>query len=282
MRKFVLIFIMCALYTAKAEEEPDTTLNRWIPKGVASFNISQIAFKDWTQGGDNAITYTIGGDFSLLYKSRNFDFKNSLKIAYGQNKIGEEDFKTNNNEIYLESVLSRRIKWPVNPYISNLIRTTIAPGFKYDQKGDQKIAAFFDPGYLTQSLGFAYNPLEFLTTRMGVAFQETFTNNFRHYTDDPETTDKKEAFKFETGMETVTDVNVNFMENMNYKSKLRLFTRFEALDVWDVRWDNSISAKVNSVIVVNFNVLVIYEKSQSLRTQIKEALQLGITYSLFE
>jgi hypothetical protein len=71
------------------------------------------------------------------------------------------------------------------------------------------------------------------------------------------------------------------MDNMLYKSKLRLFTRFDQLDVWDVRFDNTISAQVNKYIVVNLNVLVVYEKSQSLRTQVKEALQLGVTLNLF-
>ena len=67
---------------------------------------------------------------------------------------------------------------------------------------------------------------------------------------------------------------------MLLNTKLRLFTRFNMLDVWDVRWDNTITAKVNDFVNVNLNVLIIYEKSQSLRTQIKEALQLGFTYTI--
>jgi len=33
------------------------------------------------------------------------------------------------------------------------------------------------------------------------------------------------------------DFNWDFMGNMIYKSKLRLFTFFEHLDVWDIRWE---------------------------------------------
>ena len=40
-------------------------------------------------------------------------------------------------------------------------------------------------------------------------------------------------------------------------------------------------AKVNDYINVNFNFLLIYDEEQSLKRQIKEALQLGITYSFF-
>ena len=65
------------------------------------------------------------------------------------------------------------------------------------------------------------------------------------------------------------------------KSSLRLFSRFESFDVWDVRWDNIIAAKVNDFLNVNLTFLLIYEKDQSVKTQIKEALQLGFTYTLF-
>ena len=70
-------------------------------------------------------------------------------------------------------------------------------------------------------------------------------------------------------------------ENVLFGTKLRLFSRFNELDVWDVRWDNLITAQISKYFNVNFNVLLIYEKIQSPKTQIKEALQLGITYSLF-
>jgi len=52
------------------------------------------------------------------------------------------------------------------------------------------------------------------------------------------------------------------------------------MEYLDVRWDNLITAKVNNYINVNFNFLVVYERKQTLRTQIKEALQLGIIYNI--
>ncbi|MDY0083191.1 MAG: hypothetical protein RBR74_08430, partial [Ignavibacteriaceae bacterium] len=72
-----------------------------------------------------------------------------------------------------------------------------------------------------------------------------------------------------------------FLPNMTYSSFLRLFTRFKALDVWDVRWDNIITAKVNDYINVNLAVTVLHEISQTRKTQLREALQLGFSYSLF-
>ncbi len=285
MYKYVLLILLIPIiaFGQKETEEKDPDLNKWVPKGVAGLNIAQMAFSNWSQGGDNSMTYSIVGNFSLDYKNESLAFTNSLKFAYGQTKLGEDDFRTNDNELYLENVLAKRIGWAVDPYFSNTVRSNVAPGYKFNKetKEYEQISDFFDPGYISQSLGFTYNKLKSVQTRLGVGFQETFAKSYLRYTDDPETPNEIEDFKFETGIESVTDVEYAFMENMLLKSKLRLFSSFDEMDVWDVHFDNTISAQVNKYIVVNLNVLVVYDNSQTLRTQVKEALQLGVTFNLF-
>jgi hypothetical protein len=180
----------------------------------------------------------------------------------------------------LETVLAYKYGWAVDPYVSNSIRTVLAKGYDYEQDPKVEISKFFDPGYITQSVGFTYEKLKNIKTRLGIGFQETITDEHPRYSDDPETS-KIENFKFETGIESVTEANVSLQDNLLYTSKLRLFGRFEDLNVWDVRWDNTITAKINNYVNVNLNVLLIYDKTQSVKTQLKEALQLGITYTLF-
>lgn len=279
----IRIFLLIILFNTflYAQEKPDTLLNTWIPKGVSGLNISQIAFSDWSQGGDNSITYSVFGIFGLNYYTETWGFKNYMKLTYGQTKIGSANFKTNDNEFYLENVFSLKIGWAIDPYISNNVRSSLTAGYKYEDTITIKTTEFFDPGYLTQSIGFAYDKDKVIKTRLGIAIQETFTNKLRQYTDDPETTDEVEAFKFETGIESVTDLNLSVAENILYNSKLRLFTRFKHLAIWDVRWDNQVTAKVNSWLNVNFNYIVVYERSQSIKTQIKEALQVGVAFNLF-
>lgn len=279
----ILFFIPFSLFSQKAAETKDSTDKKcWIANGVAGFNVSQIAFENWTQGGDNSVTYSVTGNFRFDCEKEDWAFKNNLKLAYGQTKLGDANFKTNDNEFYLENVFSKKVGWAVDPYFSNTTRTILTPGFKDVNGKEVKSAQFFDPGYITQSLGFTYDKSKVIKTRLGAALQETFTSKFPSYSDDPDTQDELETFKLETGLESVTDVEYGFMENMLLKSKLRLFTRFDALDVWDVRWDNTITAKINSLINVNLNVLVIYEKAQSPKTQLKQALQLGVTFNLFK
>src|SRR5690606_750338 len=139
-------------------------------------------------------------------------------------------------DIYFESVGSRDIGWAVDPYIAVTFRSALTKGYDYKVDPAVQIVDFFDPGYLTEAIGFTYDKNKIITTRLGIAFQQTFANKFAaFYTDDPATAIEFEYFKFETGIESVTEVKYEFLPNMTYYSFLRLFTRFDALDVWDVR-----------------------------------------------
>ncbi len=261
--------------------QKDTSITSgWVPKAIVGFNISQLALSNWTQGGENSLTWTITGNLGYDYKSNDWNLSNNLKLAYGTTKLGGQGFRTNDNEFYLESVLSKKIEWVVNPFFSNIITTTIAPGYNYNGNQAMEIANFFDPGYVVQSLGFEYTKITGFKTRLGLGLQEIFTNHNRQYTDDPATS-KIEAFKLQFGLQSVTSGNVQIAENLMLSSSLTLFSSFKSLDVWDVRWDNSIVAKVNSWLNVNIGFLLIYQKDQSLTTQMKQSMQLGVVYALF-
>ncbi len=276
---FSLLFSLLTL-VINSQDQPDTTLNRWVPGVVAGLNISQIAFSNWTQGGENSLAWTITGKFNAMYKAEKWEFKNELKSAYGQTKIGSDLVKVTDNELFLESVFSYNIGWLVDPYFSNSLLTQIATGYDYSDDDKVEIADFFDPGYITQSIGFTYGKSKVVQSRLGLAFKETITNKFTKYSDDPETPDEIETFKFETGIESVTDLKIPLDENIAYVSKLGLFSAFDRLDVWDVRWDNLITAKINKWLNVNLTYLLIYDKVQSPTAQMKQGLQLGITYTI--
>jgi len=279
MKKILLalsLFLTNSLFS-----QVDSTNNMWIYSAIAGFNINQIALSNWAAGGDNAISWTFVNNAKADYKSLPWSLRNTFKLQYGRTKLGSDDYRTNDNELYLENVLSYNIGWVVDPFFSNSVRTYVSAGFNYKEVPIKQTADFFDPGYITQSIGFTYNKSKAITSRIGVGFQETITSVYRQYSDDPETLNELESFRLDTGIESVTNSEITLDDNLLFTSMLRLFSSFKELDVWDVRWDNTISAKVNKYISVNINVLTVYEKRQSLKTQLKEALQLGIVYAIF-
>ena len=283
MRKLLILFLIIFTISAYSQDIPDSLLKHgWNMTGMVGLNLSQTSFSNWAQGGSNSLAFAAYTNIGAIYFNDPCKWKNRLNMTYGRSKIGNEGYRTNENDIYFESVASRDIGWAVDPYFSVTFRSSLTKGYDYSvESSGVQIVDFFDPGYLSEALGFTYDQNKIITTRLGVAIQQTFANKITNYTDDPETPNEIEKFKFDTGLESVTEVNYEFLENMKYSSFLRLFTRFNSLDVWDVRWDNIISAKVNDYIQVNFAVTVIHEVSQTRRTQVREALQLGISYSLF-
>ena len=283
MKKGLLLLSFLAFGVIVAQEV-DSTLNRWTPSLIASANLSQVAFNNWAKGGDNSLAYSFGADWVMDYKSsKNWSFKNQLKGEWGQAQTGNDISKITSNNVFNETVFLLKTEWFVDPYASNLIRTPITDGYDYDVAPLEKeqIVAFFDPGYITQSVGFAYDKSEVVKTRLGLAFEESFANKFAvRYTDDLETAEI-ERFVFETGIESITDVKLEMVENVLYKGKLRLFSGFDRLDTWDVAFDNTFTAKVNSWLNVNLRYIVVYKVSETLKTQTQESIQVGVVYNLF-
>ena len=283
MRRLFLFLFVIITFNNYAQEIPDSLLkDGWNMSGVVGVNLSQTAFSNWAQGGTNALAFAVYTNLGAVYLDAPWKWKNRLNAIFGRTKLEDVGYRTTENDIYFESVGSRDIGWAVDPYIAVTFRSALTKGYDYKVDPAVQIVDFFDPGYLTEAIGFTYDKNKIITTRLGIAFQQTFANKFAaFYTDDPETPNEIEDFKFETGIESVTEVKYEFLPNMTYYSFLRLFTRFDAFDVWDVRWDNIVTAKVNDYINVNLAVTVLHEISQTRKTQLRQALQLGFSYSLF-
>ena len=270
--KFWILFSFFT-FTNFFANSPDSTYDGWRPKLVGGLNFSHISFSNWTKGGDNSFTWTIRGDFEIEYQNESFKFKSTLNTLYGRTKHAGNDFRTNENDLYLDQVISFHANWKVDPYISNSIQTQITTGYEYKDDTEVKVADFFDPGIITQS------KLSNIQTRLGLAMEETISRKYRKYTDDIETPVKKETYKFETGIESVTKAKLELDHNIIAESRLRLFTRFEELEVWDVRWDNICTAKLNSWLNVSLTFNLVFKKSESLKAQMKESWQMGILYN---
>ncbi|MDH7515128.1 MAG: DUF3078 domain-containing protein [Bacteroidota bacterium] len=275
--RIALCLIFCAVPIAAQEKPVGETEHGWKNTLVAGMNLTQVSLHNWMQGGESTIAWALFTTGKFAYSGERYRWTNGLKATYGQAKVGERDVEKTDDELFVESILAYRLGWPIDPYLSVSLRTQCAPGYKTVDGVRTQTSGFFDPGYLIESAGFAYQPSEYFATRLGVAVKETFTSSFTRfgYTGDP-----GKKTRVQTGIESGTSAKYPVMENILYTSQLNLFSAFEHLDVWDVRWDNTLSAKVNAYVNVSLNVLLVHEIAQTRRTQVKEALALGLTYTL--
>lgn len=245
----------------------------WTHKLVTGLNLTQVSFKDWAPGGQNALAYTLWLNGSSVQDMERTNWTNSYKFAFGQARLSDQGLRKTDDEIFFESLLIYKQWTYVNPYAAFTLRTQFAKGFEYPGGNEVAVSKFFDPAYLTQSIGAAYKPLPEVVTRIGVAMREVVTSEFNAYAD-------SQKIKVNGGIESVTNLDWTFAENMELKSTLELFAPFKTLDEVVVRSDNTISAKVNKYVTVGFNVLLVNDVTATRRTQIKQVLAIGLSYTL--
>ena len=265
----------------EAAKAQDTTRpSGWMMGSVAGLNLSQVSFKDWAQGGENSMAYAFWATGNAIRHGESTRWINSLKATFGQTRVGDQELRKTDDELYFESLLIYTLGTTINPYASGTLRTQFAPAYTYPANlPKQQISAFFDPAYLTQSAGVAYTPYENLTTRLGVGVREVITSTYTAYADDPETIEIEKT-RVNGGLESVTDFKWPFAENMVFTSRLEMFSPFNALDRVIVRSDNTVAMKVNQYVTVNFNVQLVNDVNVQARTQFKEALAVGLSYTL--
>jgi hypothetical protein len=249
---------------------------------ILSANITQISFTDWSQGGENALAYALFLEGKSAYTKDVIEWVNEYRFGYGQAKLGTQGIRKTDDMIDLGSVITYKIGTIINPYASVSLKTQFTEGVTYDATGHAvPVSNFFDPAYIIQSVGFGYQPVPEVKTRLGAALRETIAKTFASkYSDDLTTTSEVEKLRVEIGAESVTEVGWTVMENVVLNAKLEIFAPVMHLDRTSVRSDITLSAKVNKFLSMNLNICLINDPQVQARTQIKQALALGFNFTL--
>ena len=159
MKKLLLIFIIAISFNSFAQEIPDSVLvDGWNTVGIIGLNLSQTALVNWSQGGSNSLAYATYANLGAVLKDQPWKWKNRLSIIYGRTKLEDVGYRTTENDIYFETVLSRNVGWVVDPFVSVTVRTAVTKGYDYSVADTNiQIVDFFDPGYVSEAIGFTYD-----------------------------------------------------------------------------------------------------------------------------
>lgn len=280
------IFLLIALVAGVQAQDPqppdtiDVEPQYWKHSLVTAMTIAQVSFSDWAQGGENALAYSASANGNSTYDWYPFTWSNSYKLAFGQTRLGGRETRKTDDKLDLESVLTYRLGSYINPYAAVTLKTQFATGYRYDAAGNKTaISKFYDPAFLTQSLGFGYQITPQLITRLGYAIREIVTSEFTAFADDP-TTPNEESTKIEDGMESVTEGKWKIDETMSFNGKLELFSSFRSPEKIIVRGDNTLTVKMGRIVTLIVNVQLINERRVTPRTQVKQTLAIGISYTV--
>lgn len=275
---FLLTFAL-ALTMPVLSQTPADSVGPWTHGLVAGLTATQVSFKDWAQGGENAFSWASTLDGKHIYDRGMLTWGNTYKFAYGQAEIGSQGVRKTDDKIDIESMLTYKMGVHVNPYFAASLKTQFTKGYIYRAIGDSVVSDIFDPAYFTQSVGVGYQPIPEVKTRLGAALREVVTSNYRQYADDPATAEIEKT-RVEGGLESVTTLDWKIEENVLLTSKIEMFAAFKQIDVVIVRNDNTLAAKVSKYLTVNLNVQLINDRVISPRTQIKQTIAFGFSYVL--
>jgi hypothetical protein len=286
MKRTILTVLLISAVNVYAQEKtpqasPPDTVYGWKNSLVTGLTLTQVAYTDWVQGGDNALSWTATADGTSTMNQPEMKWSNSYKFAFGQARLGSQGLRKTDDRIELESVLLYKAGLLVDPYAGATLKTQFAKGYTYDASGGStEVSQFFDPAYLTQSAGVAYQPIKEVKTRLGLGVREVITNKFNQYADDP-ATPEVEKTSVDGGLEWVTNLDWPIDENLLLTSELEVFGRFKKFDTPVVRSITSLTAKVSKYVVAILTVQTIKEPQVSSKTQIKETIALGLSYTIF-
>ncbi len=274
MKKFLTVLLLFFIIsTVSAEETKKSNEGKWSPEAVVGVNLSQVALSNWATGGENKLAWNFVFNGKLNYQKGKLSFSNLLKINYGRSKEGDGVNKTIQNDLLYNNNLTFKSGWLFDYYAGANLITYIGDGFNYGSAIPVKVSETLNPADITESAGLTYSKNDIFKTQLGLGFHQVFSKAI-------DTANSETEVTTETGIESITNLKLKLSEKINWTSYLRLFSGFDRLQTWDVRWDNTITASLNSWLNINLTFLVVYDKTQSLKTQAKEALNIGVSYKL--
>jgi hypothetical protein len=252
----------------------------WSHGLLAGLSLTQASYTDWAAGGENSLAYTASLDGKSTQEREYTVWTNTYKLAFGQSRVGDQGLRKTDDRIDLESVLTYRMSEMWNPYAAATFKSQFATGYEYDDLGGETpVSAFWDPAYLTQTVGIEYKPGPVFKTRFGTGLRETFTSKYPIYADDPETMEI-ETTLFQGILESVSDLTLNIEENVVFTSRLELIAPFETIDQITVRSDNILAAKISEYFTAKVNVELLNDWRVTRKTQVRETVAIGFSYAL--
>jgi len=276
----VAIVSLAGARISVAQTADSTNHSPWTHTVVANLNLSEASYTNWTAGGENALAY----EALLTGKSEDnpvsATWSNTYKFAFGQARLGDHGLRKTDDEMSMQSLFKYKLDSLVNPYFAATFISQFAPGYLYDSRDSAtQVSKFFDPAYFTESIGALYQPSKIFKTRLGAALREIITSQFTQYADDP-STPQIESTRVEAGLESVSELTWPIADNLLLSSKLELFAPLKHFDQIVTRSESGISAKITKLVVVNLNALILNDPTVTPRTQIKQTLSIGITYTI--
>jgi len=247
----------------------------WAKENKLGLNISEVAYVNWSAGGENAVSGIANMEFERNYKFRFIKWNNELVLRYGINVQEGREVRKTDDVIRLTSTFSYRKdtlnKWYYS--INTKFNTQFTDGYNYPDT-DNPISAFMAPGYLYFGGGPSFVPegknfnlyLSPTTVKATFVLNQTLANQGafgvrRAVFDEEGNLVTKGSTKYiEFGILVTNTWEKEIATNIIMNHRLSLFTDYiRRFGNIDVDWELNFTFKVNDLFEANLGTQVIYD-----------------------
>lgn len=291
---FILIFCISSalsaqdsLQIAPPAVKKDTTY--WRRNFQAGFNINQAAFtQNWKGGGANAIAISIFTNGTANYKRGKFDFASTIDLIYGINRTEAQGERKTADRIFLDGKAAYRMnrKWLM--FGSLNFQSQFADGFRYvkDAQGVEQavlISRFMAPGYITQSIGIEFKPVNYFFVRFGTGtLRQTIVTDRQLFLNEPKNYGVPigKRVRNEVAFQIMSQFEKDIFENINLNARYLMFVAYDKINIKDTdhRLDMTFTAKVNKFLQVGLTGTLLYDTDMDLAVQYAQGMTIGLVY----
>lgn len=278
------------LSAAPHAQEADTLTaeDGWVRDVTASLSATQAAFRDWQEGGVNALAAAgqVDGAFDRL--AGRVRLHHDARAVFGIVQQDTLPVRKADDQIRYAFSAELRTGRLLRPSVAFSARSQLAPG--YDVSPDSadyptlvvvpgralRVSAFAAPALLTQSVGATIRPVEGIVARAGVGLKETVVGIARLrplYGNRPD-----QAVRLQAGLDAELRVDRPVAQNVRARA---LATAFQAIDqiggvAPDLRGELSLLLRVNPWLQVTVDGAALYDADILERVQLRQSLAVGL------
>ena len=282
-------------------------LTYWSKKNSLGFDISEVAFINWSAGGTSSISGLFKGKFHRVYNRSNYNWSNELIFKYGLNKQDGIDLRKTEDAIQFNSTFGYRKDTLSNWFHSAKFNfnTQFTNGYAYPNT-EKAISKPFAPAYIFMGIGaenidkekrrtFYISPFTFKTTLVldqRLADQGAFGVPKATYDLDGNLLTEGEKSKIELGFLITNKYKKEIFKNIILENRLSLYSDYvNRFGNVDIDCDLQVELVVNQYVKANIGAHVIYDDdikskreiagvqvTEGPKMQIRQAIGVGIEY----
>lgn len=279
MRKLTFLIMVLAGINVYAQDTTDVqeTSSRWKRNGIASFQLNQASFNNWSAGGENSYSFLAMMKYYADYTHNNFSINNNINLKYGLQSTGDESLRKNEDLIELNSQFNQKFsdKWSVSGLVN--FQTQFTDGYNYPDDSTV-VSKFMAPAYLTVAPGILYKPVDYFSilfspislratyvTDQDLADLGAFGVDPAEYNDQGQIIAEGKNSKYKAGAFAEFYFKKNVKTDLDLESKLNFFYNYLADDALpdgdmplDVNWQTFVNYRISKWFSTTFFIHLAY------------------------